>query len=214
MEEVGGDFYDFITFADSKKIGVFLSDVSGHGVPAAFITSMIKTILLQAGSRLGDPAALLLYMNGVLRGQTAGNFVTAFYGIYNPDTRSLLYSNAGHNQPYVINRDRVFQLQGGKNTAIAMFPNNMLARANKKFSNHEDFLESGSKLLLYTDGLVEARPVGGDMFFEYASMEQVFHENYSKPCGLFLEDLMKELMVFRNSEYFDDDICLICMDIA
>lgn len=214
MQQVGGDFYDFIAFADSKKIGIFLSDVSGHGVPAAFITSMIKTILLQTGSRLDNPSELLLYMNEVLENQTAGNFVTAFYGIYDPDTRILRYANAGHNQPYIIRQDRVSQLQGGKNTAIAMFPNNMLARANKKFDNNEDLMERGTKLLLYTDGLVEARPMDSDIFFEHADMEEVFRDNLSKPCGLFLENLMKELVAFRESENFDDDICLICMDIV
>jgi len=213
MEEVGGDFYDFIRLDGSDKIGVFLSDVSGHGVHAAFITSMIKTILLQAGDRIYDPAGLLLYMNEVLQGQTAGNFVTAFYGIFNPDDSSLYYSNAGHNQPYIITPDRVSQLQGGKNTAIAMFPNNMLAKANKKFLNFHEQVPSGSKLLLYTDGLVETRPVGEDIFFEYANMEEVFRAHAGVHCSGFLDILMQELTSFRKSDSFEDDICLICMDV-
>jgi len=213
MEEVGGDFYDFIEFKDSKNIGIFLSDVSGHGVPAAFITSMIKTVILQAGERIYDPAQFLFYMNDVLQTQTAGNFVTAFYCIYNPEENSIFYSNAGHNQPYVISQNSVTQIQKGKNTAIAMFSNHMLEQANKKFLNHKDFLEPGSKLLLYTDGLVEARPTDSDIFFEYANMEQVFIDNHKYPCDIFLNNLMKELSVFRKSDQFDDDICLICLDV-
>ncbi|HPB81969.1 MAG TPA: PP2C family protein-serine/threonine phosphatase [Spirochaetota bacterium] len=213
MEEVGGDFYDFIKLDDSNRIGIFLSDVSGHGVHAAFITSMIKTILLQAGDRIYDPAGLLLYMNEVLQGQTAGNFVTAFYGIFNPDDSSLYYSNAGHNQPYIITPECVSQLQGGKNTAIAMFPNNMLSKANKKFLNFQEQVPSGSKLLLYTDGLVEARPVGEDIFFEYANMEDVFRAHAGVHCSDFLDILMQELTSFRKSDSFEDDICLICMDV-
>ncbi|HQP48867.1 MAG TPA: 7TM diverse intracellular signaling domain-containing protein [Spirochaetota bacterium] len=213
MEEVGGDFYDFIKLDDSDRIGIFLSDVSGHGVHAAFITSMIKTILLQAGDRIYDPAGLLLYMNEVLQGQTAGNFVTAFYGIFNPDDSSLYYSNAGHNQPYIITPECVSQLQGGKNTAIAMFPNNMLSKANKKFLNFQEQVPSGSKLLLYTDGLVEARPVGEDIFFEYANMEDVFRAHAGVHCSDFLDILMQELTSFRKSDSFEDDICLICMDV-
>lgn len=213
MEEVGGDFYDFIEFNDSNNIGIFLSDVSGHGVPAAFITSMIKTIILQAGDRVYDPAKFLFYMNEVLQSQTAGNFVTAFYCIYNPDENSIYYANAGHNQPYVISQNNVTQLQKGKNTAIAMFPNHMLAKANKKFENHKDIIEPGSKLLLYTDGLVEARPRGKDTFFEYANMEQVFKDYHQFPCDVFLGKLMEELTAFRGSDQFEDDICLICLDI-
>lgn len=213
MDEVGGDFYDFIKLNNPDKIGIFLSDVSGHGVPAAFITSMIKTIILQAGDRVNDPANLLYYMNDILQSRTAGNFVTAFYGIYNQSDHSMLYSNAGHNQPYIILADKITQLQGGKNTAIAMFTNNMLDKANKKFVNYKENIPAGSKLLLYTDGLVEARPVDSDIFFEYANMENVFIDNYSLPCTSFVDNLLVELVKFRKSEFFEDDICVICIDI-
>ncbi|MFC1669537.1 PP2C family protein-serine/threonine phosphatase [Spirochaetota bacterium] len=214
MEKVGGDFYDFIEFEDSKNIGIFLSDVSGHGVPAAFITSMIKTILLQSGSRLHDPAGLFQYMNQVLQSQTAGNFVTAFYCIYNPVDRSITYSNAGHNQPYIITRDGVKQLQGGRNTAIAMFPNDMQDRLNLRYENYTEILPVGSKLLLNTDGLEEAQPIDSDMFFQYAYMKKFFIKHSNIPCDMFLHKLMKELIVFRKSENFEDDICMICMDIS
>ena len=76
MEQVGGDFYDFYRFRDYRDLGIFLSDVSGHGVSAAFITSMVKTIILQSGYKRNNPAALLSYINKMLLGRTAGNFVT------------------------------------------------------------------------------------------------------------------------------------------
>jgi len=167
MEQVGGDFYDFITFENSGKIGIFVSDVSGHGVPAAFITSMVKTIILQAGTKKENPSELLLYINEVLQNQTAGNFITAFYCIYNPAQNTIEYSNAGHYQPYIITHNTVYQLQGGKNTAIAMFPRNMLTKQITQYKNYEEILPADSKLLLYTDGLIEARPLNNqDLFFE------------------------------------------------
>ena len=101
MDKVGGDFYDFLKYRDPHKIGIFLSDVSGHGVPAAFITSMIKTSILQAGADREDPATLLSHLNELLLNQTGGNFVTAFYGIYNPPTREFIFSNSGHNPPLI-----------------------------------------------------------------------------------------------------------------
>lgn len=214
MDEVGGDFYDFITFDDSEAIGIFLSDVSGHGVPAAFITSMIKTVLLQAGERLKDPAALLLYMNEVLQCQTAGNFVTSFYALFEPRSRTLVYSNAGHPQPYLINGERVTQLQGGKNTAIAIFPNNLLVKANKTFLNYRETLDPGAKLLLFTDGLVETRPVGGLQFFEYGPMKNVFSRHANVSCTAFLNAIMTALIDFRQTDSFDDDICMICLDVS
>jgi len=94
MFAVGGDFYDFIKIPNTENIGIFISDVSGHGVSAALITSMIKTTLLQAAERINNPSELLLYINNVLQNHTAGNFITAFYGIYNSSNNTILYSNA------------------------------------------------------------------------------------------------------------------------
>ena len=213
MEKIGGDFYDFLEFRDSDNIGIFISDVSGHGVPAAFITSMVKTIILQSGTRKQNPSELLQYMNTILQKHTAGKFVTAFYGIYNPSDRTLFYSNAGHNQPYVIHKD-VSELQGGRNIAMAMFPNNTQERSNNRFKNYREKLPVGSKLLLYTDGLSETRPMDGEAFFEHTRMLDVFHKNKSLPCGKFVNELYKELVDFRQSETFDDDICLVCLDVV
>ena len=78
IERVGGDFYDFVSFEGSEKIGIFISDVSGHGVPAAFITSLIKGSLHQSNLDENDPAAFLVFLNDFLITQTNGNFVTAF----------------------------------------------------------------------------------------------------------------------------------------
>jgi serine phosphatase RsbU (regulator of sigma subunit) len=213
MEEVGGDFFDFIEFSDGK-IGIFISDVSGHGVPAAFITSMIKTTILQSGNRKENPAELLHYINEVLQNQTGGNFITAFYGIYEQKTRNMRFSNAGHYQPYVITDSTVTQLLGGKNTAIAMFPNNFLAKNNKHYTNHEETLPPDSKLLLFTDGLIETRPLNDEsLFFEYSGMENIFIENKHLPCDRFIDALYNRLVQFRGSESFDDDVCIICVDV-
>ncbi len=214
MEEVGGDFFDFITFRENDKIGIFISDVSGHGVPAAFITSMIKTIMLQAGNRRANPAELLHYMNDILHNQTGGNFITSFYGIYDNEKKSIYFSNAGHYAPYIISDSQLRQLQGGKTTAIAMFSNSFLAENGKTFNNHEEVLSPGSKLLLFTDGLIETRPLGcDDLFFEDNGMHEVLIENSHLPCDLFLNTLYQRLVDFRGSESFDDDVCLICLDV-
>jgi serine phosphatase RsbU (regulator of sigma subunit) len=214
MEQVGGDFFDFIRFDGLDAIGIFVSDVSGHGVPAAFITSMVKTIILQAGKRKENPAELLRYINDVLQDQIGGNFITAFYGIYDPSGRTIRYSNAGHYQPYVIDGDRVSQLQGGKNTAIAMFPSSFLARSNKTYQNFEEKLPTKSKLLLYTDGLIEARnAVLPKDFFEYDGMLDVFRDASHLDSAAFIDRVYARLVNFRGGDTFEDDICMICLDV-
>jgi len=213
MDKVGGDFYDYISFPDTNKTGIFLSDVSGHGVPAAFITSMIKTILLQAGDKLQDPAELISHMNDVLLNHTADNFVTAFYGIYTPEDRSLVYANAGHFQPYIINKQSVWQLEKGDNTVIGAFEKSVLAKVEKKYSNIAVSLKPQSKMLLYTDGLIEARSAKDGTFFEDGNMKDVFMKNHSLNPDAFLDAILAELNSFTKNQSFEDDICLICVDV-
>ncbi len=214
MMHVGGDFYEFLKFDNSNTIGIFLSDVSGHGVSAALLTSMIKSIILQAGERKEDPAELLHYINDTLQGQTAGNFVTAFYGIYDPIDKALLYSNAGHPQPYIITCDDIIQLQKGKSFPLAMMSNAMLRKNNKSYVNLEEKLPSQSKLLLFTDGFIEATPIGrNDLYFENGNMFELFKEFQKETCETFIRNIYGKLVEFRGSDSFDDDVCIICLDI-
>ncbi len=214
MYEVGGDLYDFVHFRDSNKIGIFISDVSGHGVPAAFITSMIKTTILQSGIKKENPAELMSYINEVLQNQTAGNFITAFYGIYEPDNNSILYANAGHPQPYIITDDGVTKLPKGRNTALAIFTNRFLAENNKTYQNFKAILPAKSKLLLYSDGLTEASPTGSNIFFEDFIMMGVFKENRNFSSKLFIDNLLARLISFRGNDSFEDDVCLVCLDVV
>ena len=214
MAQVGGDFYDFIRFRDSAQIGIFISDVSGHGVPAAFITSMIKTTILQSGSRKENPAELLWYMNEVLQDQTAGNFITAFYGIYYPETGKFKYSNAGHPQPYLITDQGVSQHPKGNNTALAMFPNTVLLKTGKAYVNFQETLPSRSKLLFVTDGFLETAPSHAPaLFFENTGMCESFKEFSGERCDAFINKLYARLVAFRGSDSFEDDVCLICLDV-
>jgi sigma-B regulation protein RsbU (phosphoserine phosphatase) len=213
MQHVGGDFFDLVSFDDSDNVGIFLSDVSGHGVTAACINSMIQTIILNAGKRRRDPARLISYINKVLQNQTGGNFVTIFYGIYNPTERSILYSNAGHNPPFVISRNAIRELSGGKSAPAAILPNRQLARINKCYYNHKTYLPPQSKLLLYTDGLVEAQSGKNNTSFQEAELDQWIMEYKNLSASNFKNKLYSALIQFHGSESFDDDICLICVDI-
>ncbi len=213
MTQVGGDFYDFVKFRDPNQIGIFISDVSGHGVPAAFITSMLKTTILQSGNRKEDPAELMSYINEVLLDQTAGNFITAFYGIYDSGKKSLRYANAGHPLPYIITDEIITQLPRAKSTALAIFTNSFLEEKNKSYRNFEVILHSDSKLFLYTDGLSEACSAIDNTFFEQKIMLEVFAENKNLSSQSFIENLFKALISFRGTDSFEDDVCLICLDV-
>ena len=215
MNRVGGDFYDFILFRDSDRIGIFLSDVSGHGVPAAFITTIIKTGIFQSGMAKEDPSSLLMFLNNILIHHSGGNFVTAFYGIYSPSDRKLLFSNAGHNSPFLINSSGVNDLKGSKSKPLAIMSNEELIEKNQAYSNTEVVLEKYSKLLLYTDGLIEAASKNDkNLFFENAGMYKLLADSQELPCGDFIKNIYKNLIQFSGSENFEDDICMICIDIV
>ena len=215
MEQVGGDFYDFLKFRDSKKIGIFLSDVSGHGVPAAFITSMVKTLILQSGARREDPAELLSFLNSLLMNQTGGNFITAFYGIFDPEEGTLLFSNAGHHAPIAITADSIYPVNGSRSIPLAVMDNEVLEKAGKAFCNSRAVLEKNSKLILYTDGLTETTAKDNQrVYFEDDVLNDVFREIRGQESREFVQELISRLILFHGSSSFDDDICLVCVDVG
>lgn len=215
MSLLGGDFYDYIFFRDLNKLGIFISDVSGHGVPAALITTMIKTAIFQSGSIKEDPSALLMYLNNILIQQSGGNFITAFYGVYNSDDRKMIFSNAGHNFPFIIDSSGVSEIKGGKSIPLAVLNNESLIGGKKAYSNSEITLTENTKLLLYTDGLVETRSIKNDsIFFEDSGMYELFIEYHKFPGRKFVKSIYRDLVKFNGSDNFEDDICMICVDIV
>src|SRR5271168_97192 len=95
MTSVAGDFYDFIV-VDEKHIGILVADVSGHGMPAALIASMLKIALPTQEAHAADPAQVLLGLNRALCGKFQHHFVTAAYVFLDMQNLTLTYAGAGH----------------------------------------------------------------------------------------------------------------------
>jgi len=215
MDMVGGDFYDFIGFDDPDKIGIFVSDVSGHGVPAAFITSMIKSFILRGGKHLENPAGFLTYLNESLYRRTNENFITAFYCIIDFKTGIIRYANAGHNYPYIIVDNKITQLSLKQHSPpLAIVSNNYLENKKRMFVNGKKTLKPNSRLILYTDGLTEAVNINEQKIdFETALLNEIFLDAKGLPSNDFVDMVFSRLVDFRGSEKFDDDVCIICIDI-
>lgn len=208
MDFVGGDFYDFIRFRESSELGVFLSDVTGHGVPAALVTSMIKSIILQSAQNRRDPAAFMAHLNSLLAGQTGGNFVTALYAVFNPATREITYANAGHHPPLLICNGGITELDGRKGAPLAIFSTEELASLGKGYTSNRETLPAGSRMLLYTDGLIEASGCAG---MESAMLNDAILELKDFPGAVFLDRLIESILRRRGGG-FEDDVCAICLD--
>jgi sigma-B regulation protein RsbU (phosphoserine phosphatase) len=153
MTSVAGDFYDFIV-ADEKQAGLLIADVSGHGVPAALIASMVKLAATSQRGNAANPSALLAGMNAALFGNTQSQFVTAAYVHLDSETGEFRYSAAGH-PPMLL-------LRKGKITEIEENGLMLAAFDYAQYSNASHQLEAGDRLLLYTDGIVEAANASGE----------------------------------------------------
>jgi phosphoserine phosphatase RsbU/P len=155
MTSVAGDFYDFLV-TDPMQAGLLIADVSGHGVPAALIASMVKLAATSQRANAADPATLLSGMNTVLCGNTQTQFVTAAYVYLDAASSTLRYSAAAH-PPIML-------LRAGKVVELA---ENGLMLAAFSFATYETAvypLEHGDRLVLYTDGILEATNAQGEEF--------------------------------------------------
>jgi phosphoserine phosphatase RsbU/P len=147
MTSVAGDFYDFLLTQDDQA-GILIADVSGHGVPAALIASMVKLAATSQRANADNPAALLSGMNAALCGNTQSQFVTAAYVHLDATSASFRYSAAAH-PPMLL-------VRGGKVTEVVENGLMLAAFTSATYSTAEQKLEPGDRLVLYTDGIIEA----------------------------------------------------------
>ncbi len=153
MTSVAGDFYDYIV-ADDRQAGLLIADVSGHGVPAALIASMVKLAGASQRAVAADPSVFLAGMNSVLLGHTQNQFVTAAYVHLDSESRELRYSAAGHPPMLLLRNGETFEVEeNGLMLAAFSFA---------AYTNALRELKAGDRLLLYTDGIVEAANPAGD----------------------------------------------------
>jgi phosphoserine phosphatase RsbU/P len=155
MTSVAGDFYDFLV-ADDRQAGLLIADVSGHGVPAALIASMVKMAATAQRGSADNPAELMSGMNAALCGNTQQQFVTAAYVHLDSLAGELRYSAAGH-PPMLLLRD-------GEVTEVEENGLILAAFSFSAYNNTVCRLERGDRMLLYTDGILEAANSGREEF--------------------------------------------------
>jgi len=163
----GGDYYDFFPMADGR-LGLLIADVSGHGTPAAVLMAVTRAALHARPDVHGSPGALMAFLNGeFVRSYTHGGaFVTAFYGVIDPQTCGLVYSSAGHNPPRLSRGGRVISIDEGGGPPLGVAAGAMFAEAQVR-------LETGDLLLLYTDGISEAMAPGNEKGRELFGVERI-----------------------------------------
>jgi serine phosphatase RsbU (regulator of sigma subunit) len=208
MTSVAGDFYDFIV-VDEKRIGILVADVSGHGMPAALIASMLKIALSSQVGHAADPAAVLLGLNHALCGKFQHHFVTAAYLFVDMEKRTLTYAGAGH--PPLL-------LWGGSDGVRSVEENGLFLGkfSFATYSSVELPLKAGDRILLYTDGVPETTnsagiEFGADGFRQFLGAEQ------STSADHFADQLFEELSRWsarEATEDLDDDITIVTIHVT
>lgn len=201
LDEVGGDWY-FARETGDGAIELQVSDVTGHGLAAAFIGSMTKLAMFAAGGK--EPHLLLREMNRLMTPQLPeGRFVTMCAAKYNPRSGELLFANAGHPPGLVLRRGRreVEQLKA-EGFAIGFFEEG-------EYSLTRSLLEPGDVLVLCTDGILEARNRAGE-FFGTARLAGVLDRCDPAAGAAELNGLLvEELHRFRDGRALKDDVTIL-----
>lgn len=150
-EVVGGDFYGYVPTADGG-LGLAMADVSGHGVGAALYMATAKGAIQSEARGVRSPAEILSRVNGVLAADfsVTDMFATAVFLRFAPGGRRLLYANAGHNPPLILRQDGTTTRLDRSGPALGVMP-------SVGYAEQELGLGPGDVLLVYTDGVIEAR---------------------------------------------------------
>jgi phosphoserine phosphatase RsbU/P len=204
MTAVAGDFYWFIA-VDPHRAGFLVADVSGHGVPAALIASMIKVAMQSVVTCADDPSSVLRGVERTLSGQLRGQFVSASYLWLDTENRKALYSAAGH--PPL--------LRWGQGKLESIQSNGLIfgVMTGCEYPVREISITTGDRFLLYTDGLIEPENTNGESFGD-RRLEEIVLDNQSRPPSELSDRLLSELRHWQPaSTTQQDDITLIVIDV-
>jgi sigma-B regulation protein RsbU (phosphoserine phosphatase) len=177
----GGDYYDFFPLPDGKW-GILIADVSGHGTPAAVLMAVTHSIAHTHAGPPQPPSRLLTFINDHLTERYTnemGKFVTAFYGIYDPADRSLIYACAGHCRPRVrdLSTGQIREISGA-----ALLP--LGIERDVAYEDAVEVFEPGDDVLFYTDGITEARAADDEMFDIHRLDELLNTAPHNNPAAL------------------------------
>jgi serine phosphatase RsbU (regulator of sigma subunit) len=207
MSAVAGDFYDFLV-VDDKHVGILVADVTGHGVPAALIASMLKVAFAGQAAHAHDPVRVLAGLNASLCGKFEEHFVTAAYLFMDLENGLLRYSAAAHPPLMLASRgvDKVREIEEN-GLMLGMFP-------EAAYSSVEIRVGSGDRCLLCTDGVFEAKNAAQEEFGK-SRCKKFLEAQLDIPAARFVDALLSSIADFsghNSSRAQEDDITLLVLD--
>jgi sigma-B regulation protein RsbU (phosphoserine phosphatase) len=199
---VGGDYYNVVRIND-RQTAVCIADVAGKGMPAALLMSSLQAALQPLISQNLPPGELCHRLNRILCDLTpVGKFISFFYGVLDSSANRLTYCNAGHNPPLLIRADGTSTELHAEGAVLGQFPNWLYQQSERQ-------LQPWDRLLLFTDGLVEACDRDEEAFGEN-SLIRVAREDSKSGAEELVARLMRAAWE-HCSERFQDDASLIVL---
>ena len=201
---VGGDLYDIVVL-DDKRLGVFIGDVSGKGVPASLIMAQTVSLFRVFAKNCYDPATVLDQVNKELSRELQGRFVTGLYLIVDTQNSLLKAACAGHSPIifYSAKDDSVEDFLPASGAPLGVMD-------SIEYETFERKLEKGDRFLLYTDGVSEARNKKGDEFGE-VRIRDVLSKDKNFSVEQTLNNYKEEIFYFFKGLPQHDDITLILL---
>jgi serine phosphatase RsbU (regulator of sigma subunit) len=200
MTAVAGDIYDFVQLGPSS-LGILVADVSGHGIPAALVASMVKVAFSAQADHADDPARVLTSMNQILCRHLEHAFVTAVYAVVNTDRQTITVANAGHPPALLLGRDGTSLIENDGGVMLGFFPD------AKYTSTEVAAFAPGDRLLLYSDGVLEARDRAG-RFFDGDRVARWLSGIEHTSAEQFAETALGELTQWTGGG-FEDDVTFV-----
>ena len=200
--EVGGDFYDFFLL-DDDHFCMCVGDVSGKGVPAALFMAVTKTLIKSRASNDYSPASILTHVNNeISRSNDASMFVTIFLGILNLSSGELLYSNAGHNPPYIRRaHGELIRLDHRHGPVIGAVQDLVYGQDKATLTRRDLFFA-------YTDGVTEAMNEEQRLYDE-RRLAELLSSCDSNDAEAIVRATLEDIRSFQGSAAQADDITIL-----
>ena len=194
--DFGGDCYDVLRLGGGR-IGVSIADVTGKGLPAAFLMSNLQASVRAFAAQQSSPRYVAGGINRALCGNPAlRTFATFFYAVIDTTTRTLTFSNAGHNPPILVRADGAVERLSTGGLVLGV-------KENAIYEQRELPVAAGDRIVLFTDGLNEAENADGLDFGDEQLVATVVSCR-EQPAALLLEQVFARVRDFTGGRFADD----------
>jgi serine phosphatase RsbU (regulator of sigma subunit) len=202
--KICGDFYDIFPLRDNLW-GIVLADVSGKGTPSGLYSARVRTLIQEVSRRDPSPSITLQNVNHLLLDHSSdGMFVTVFYAVLDPASRSLTYTNAGHDSPFLRRHEGALERLPSSGPFLGIFEDLNLVDATVYFAN-------GDSLIVYTDGATDAVNPEGDYYSEERLASTILEASDPSNAPALKQQLVAALEAFTKNAPQEDDITFFVM---